>query len=173
LIFDFDPAPELRFVEVIDAARTVRKMLDRIELKSFVKTTGGKGLHVVVPLKRKQDWDGVKNFALAMATALAQAMPSRFTANLKKEARHGKIFVDYLRNGRGSTAVAAYSLRARPGAPVSTPVEWDELTKNFRADRFTLKTVPHRLERLRRDPWRDINSIEQTISADLIAAAAR
>jgi bifunctional non-homologous end joining protein LigD len=168
LVFDLDPAPEIAFSTVIEGARTVRGLLDQIGLVSFVKTTGGKGLHVVVPLRRKLDWPPIKAFARGMADTLVAANPGSFTANPLKRERKGKIFIDYLRNDRGSTAVAAYSLRARPGAPVAMPVAWDDLTRAFRPDRFTLATVPERLAARRVDPWRGIDDAARSLPADVV-----
>lgn len=123
-------------------------------MPSFLKTTGGKGLHLVVPLQVGPKWSEVKDFAKAVATHLAQVLPQRFTASMAKRRRAGRIFVDYLRNDEGATAVAAYSPRARPGAPVSVPLAWEELTAELRPAEWNLKTVPGRLDGLREDPWR-------------------
>ncbi|HEX4113018.1 MAG TPA: DNA ligase D, partial [Stellaceae bacterium] len=158
IIFDLDPAPDVAFAKVIAAARLVRKMLDGVKMNAFVKTTGGKGLHVVVPLRRSADWASVKEFAHAVALTLVEGRPDQFVANMKKSERTGKIFVDYLRNDRGSTAVAAYTVRARAGAPVAMPVAWDDLSGKFRPDRFTMQTVPKLLAARRVDPWADINA---------------
>jgi bifunctional non-homologous end joining protein LigD len=173
LIFDLDPAPELRFAAVIDAAKRLRKLLDGIGLVSFTKTTGGKGLHVVVPLRRNTDWPTAKNFSQAVALLMVEKWPDDFTANPLKKERHGKIFVDYLRNDRGSTAVAAYSVRARPGAPVAMPIRWEELKAGFRANKFSLRTVPKLLEARRQDPWAAIGSVAQSIPAALKALGQR
>jgi bifunctional non-homologous end joining protein LigD len=169
LIFDFDPAPELPFAAVIAAAKSLRKMLTRLKLASFVKTTGGKGLHVVLPLRRDVAWDALKNFAQAVALLTVENDPDRFTANPLKKERKGKIFVDYLRNARGSTAVAAYSVRARPGAPVALPVRWEELERGFNPARYDLKTVPKLLRARRADPWAEIGKTKQSIAAAIKA----
>jgi bifunctional non-homologous end joining protein LigD len=158
IIFDLDPAPDVAFAKVIAAARLVRTILEGVKMRPFVKTTGGKGLHVVVPLRRAADWASVKEFAHAVALTLVEGRPDEFVANMKKSERTGKIFVDYLRNDRGSTAVAAYAVRARAGAPVAMPIRWEELTPKFRPDRFTLRTVPKLLTARRVDPWADINA---------------
>ena len=142
-------------------------MLSGLDLELFVKTTGGKGLHVVVPLRRGPDWDQLKSFAHAVALILVESAPDKFTANPLKRERQGKIFVDYLRNGRGSTAVAAYSVRARAGAPVALPVRWEELERGFKPDRFDLKTVPKLLRTRRTDPWWEIDRVKQSISTAL------
>ena len=164
LIFDFDPAPELPFATVIAAARSLREMLAKLELTSFVKTTGGKGLHVVLPLRRDGvTWEELKSFAHAVALIVTENAPDHFTASPVKRERKGRIYVDYLRNGRGATAVAAYSVRARSGAPVAMPIPWDELNRRFRPDRFDLLTVPKRLRARRSDPWADIGTVQQSI----------
>jgi bifunctional non-homologous end joining protein LigD len=129
--------------------------LKRLGLDSFVKTTGGKGLHVFAPLKPHADWAAVKDFAHALAVAMAKDSPRRYLATASKSARRGRIFVDYLRNGRGATAVVAYSARARPGAAVSTPLGWDELGPEMRPDRFSVLYLLHRLTRID-DPWKDM-----------------
>jgi bifunctional non-homologous end joining protein LigD len=127
IIFDLDPDPGVPLERVRAAALTVRDRLSEVGFDSLLKTSGGKGYHVVVPLKARAGWDRVKDFARDFAQALAGSEPTRFTATLSKKARKGKIFVDYLRNGRGSTAIAPYSTRARPGAPVAVPIAWDDL----------------------------------------------
>jgi bifunctional non-homologous end joining protein LigD len=165
LIFDFDPAPELLFAAVIEAAKSLREMLARLELASFVKTTGGKGLHVVLPLRRDVAWEELKSFAHAVALIVAENAPEHFTANPLKRERKGRIFVDYLRNGRGATAVAPYSVRARPGAPVAMPIRWDELNRHFKPDRYDLLTVPRLLQARRSDPWAEIGKVRQSIAA--------
>ena len=162
---DLDPDEGLRWERVTEAAVDVREALAGIGLKSFAKTTGGKGLHVVIPLTPKLGWDEVKAFAKWVADSLVAQRPQDFTANMAKRARRGRIYIDYLRNGRGATAVGAYSPRARPGAPVSTPVSWEEVEQGVRPDAFTVETVPQRLAALRSDPWAEIGKIRQTISA--------
>src|SRR6202012_3220152 len=123
LIFDFDPAPDVPFTWVIEAALAMRQRLEKLGLESFLKTTGGKGLHVVAPFKRGLDWPTIKEFARAVATATA-AESDRYVTVMTKAKRTGKIFIDFFRNDRGSTAVAPCSTRARPGAPVATPLDW-------------------------------------------------
>ena len=162
---DLDPDEGLRWERVTEAAVDVREALAGIGLKSFAKTTGGKGLHVVIPLTPKLGWDEVKAFAKWVADSLVAQRPQDFTANMAKRARRGRIYIDYLRNGRGATAVGAYSPRARPGAPVSTPVSWEEVEQGVRPDEFTVESVPQRLAALPSDPWAEINKIRQAISA--------
>jgi bifunctional non-homologous end joining protein LigD len=162
---DLDPDEGLPWQRVTQAAIDVRDALAGIGLESFAKTTGGKGLHVVIPLTPKLDWDEVKAFAKWLADSFVAQRPEDFTANMAKRARHGRIYIDYLRNGRGATAVGAYTPRARPGAPVSTPVSWEEIEKGVRADEFTVETVPQRLSALSADPWGEIGKVRQSISA--------
>jgi bifunctional non-homologous end joining protein LigD len=151
LVFDLDPAPDVSFAAVIHAAEDVRERLKQVKLTSFLKTTGGKGLHVVVPFKKGPTWDAAKNFARAFSEAMAQEAPDRFTTNLRKAARTGKIFVDYLRNGEGASAVAPYSTRARKGAPIALPIDWEELKTLKGGDVFHMKDA---MERLKKHPWR-------------------
>jgi bifunctional non-homologous end joining protein LigD len=153
LTFDLDPDPSVPWTQVIEAAELTRTLLEELGLVTFLKTTGGKGLHIVTPIKRAQTWEEVKTFAKMVADHLVTTIPQRFTSNMAKRTRKGKIFVDYLRNARGATAIAAYSTRAKPGAPVSVPIAWDELSKDLPSDYFTVMNVPARLAGLRRDPW--------------------
>lgn len=164
VVFDLDPGPDVPFAEVKRAARDIRKLLAKLELESFLRVSGGKGLHVVVPLNPGCDWDLTKRFAKGFAEALAQSEPQRFLATATKSLRNKRIFVDYLRNGRGATAVASYSLRGRPGAPVAMPLAWSELSKLKRADSFTIKDVPAKLKRRRKDPWEGIDSLKQNLA---------
>jgi bifunctional non-homologous end joining protein LigD len=165
LIFDLDPAAGLAWKEVVAAAFQVRERLAGLDLRSFVKTSGGKGLHVVVPLEPRRDWQAASDFAQTFARELAAAEPGRFVANARKARRAGKIFIDYLRNVRGATNVAAYSTRARPGAPVSTPLRWDELAALESAQVYTLENVPRRLAALGGDPWEGFFELGQSIPA--------
>lgn len=164
VVFDLDPGPDVPFSDVKKAAVDIRKLLEQLELESFLRVSGGKGLHVVVPLNPGCDWDLTKRFAKGFADALAQSEPTRFLATSTKSLRNKRIFVDYLRNGRGATAVASYSLRGRPGAPVALPIAWNELSKLTRADAFTMKDVAAKLARRRKDPWADINTIQQNLA---------
>ncbi len=162
LVFDLDPAPDVGWTEVIAAAREVRDRLAALSLASFVKTSGGKGLHVVAPIAGA-DWDAAKAFTKSIAVAMARDAPRQYLAKMTKSARQGRIYIDYLRNGRGATAVAAYSPRARPGGGVSTPVDWSELTTKLAPDRYTVLNLRARLKRLRNDPWADIGKIRQLL----------
>jgi bifunctional non-homologous end joining protein LigD len=163
--FDLDPDEGLPWPRVTEAALGIREALHAIGLQSFAKTTGGKGLHVVVPLQPKLGWDEVKAFTKWVADQIVAQSPEAFTANQTKRARRGRIYIDYLRNSRGATAIGAYSPRARPGAPVSTPLLWEEVEKSVRPEGFTVATVPPRLADLESDPWAEIGGLRQSISA--------
>jgi bifunctional non-homologous end joining protein LigD len=165
MTIDLDPAPDVPWRMLADAAREVRDRLADLKLESFVKTTGGKGLHVVVPLKPAADWDAVKDFAHALANAMAADAPDRFVSVMTKARRTERIFIDYLRNGRGATAVAAYSTRAREGAPVATPLTWEELRSDVRGARFNLKNTMRRMKRLGADPWEGFFGVKQRLPA--------
>ncbi len=165
LVFDLDPDEGLGWERVIEGALAVRTVLETLGLQAFLKTTGGKGLHVCVPLVRRAGWDDVKAFTKAVAEHIAAVVPTHFTAKLPKASRKGKVFIDYLRNGRGATSIAAYSTRARPGAPVSTPLFWEELETGVRGDTYTVRNLPARLERLESDPWASFSKVRQSITA--------
>jgi bifunctional non-homologous end joining protein LigD len=160
---DLDPGDGVPWENVVAAAHDVRDRLAAMKLTSFVKTTGGKGLHVVFPLTPKADWPTVKSFAQSLAEEMAKDVPDRYVANMAKKQRHGRIYVDYLRNGMGATAVAAYSTRARAGAAVSTPLAWEELGPSIRADHFTIENLPNRLAYLDRDPWAEMPRLKQKL----------
>ncbi len=170
LVFDLDPAPELGWQEVIEGALMLRERLNELRLKSFVKTSGGKGLHVVVPVTRRTSWEDFKAFSKGVAQDAARREPQRYIATMSKAKRKGKIFIDWLRNGRGATSVAAYSTRARAQAPVSTPVSWDELDDIEGPAAFTLANVAGRLESLKADPWQDFFEMRQSITIDMLKA---
>jgi bifunctional non-homologous end joining protein LigD len=163
LIFDLDPDEDLPWSAVIAAAREVRDRLAEMKLASFVKTSGGKGLHVVVPIVPSLDWDAAKDFTGALATAMAKDAPDRYVATMSKRARKGRVFVDFFRNGRGATAVGAYSTRALPDATVSTPLDWSELSESIRADHFRIDNLRQRLAVLKQDPWAEMFSIQQKL----------
>ena len=165
LVFDLDPGPGVAWPDVIAATRELRTRLSKMKLESFVKTTGGKGFHVVVPIVGT-DWDTAKDFSHRLAIAMEADAPDRYVSKMTKSKRKGRIFVDYLRNGRGATAVVAYSTRARPGAPVSTPIDWSELSPKLMADKFNLGNVRARLGRLRNDPWKEIGKIKQKLPSN-------
>jgi bifunctional non-homologous end joining protein LigD len=164
LVFDLDPGEGVPWSGIVEAALAVRERLEGLGLASFVKTTGGKGLHVVVPTTRRMRWDHAKAFTRAVATDLSRRWRGRYTTSPSKAARKGKVFLDYLRNSRGATAVAAYSSRAREGAPVSTPLAWEELGAEGRSDSFGVREIPARLRSLRRDPWEGFFAVRQTVT---------
>jgi bifunctional non-homologous end joining protein LigD len=165
LVFDLDPVEGLPLPTLKAAVVEVREFLDDLGFKSFLKSTGGKGFHLVAPIAPKLGWAEVKPFAKAIADALVQARPDRYTANPLKKTREGKIFVDYLRNQRGGSAIVNYSTRAKPGATVACPLRWDELKGLKAASPYTVKTLPARLKAMKRDPWEGFFSTRQSITA--------
>ena len=165
IIFDLDPGEGLGFADVAEAAHEVRAYLGDLGLTSFAKTTGGKGVHVVVPVDRRYGYPQVKAFAKKVAESLAAKTPTRYLTRISKAERRGRIFIDYLRNDATSTAVAAYSTRSRAGAPVATPVTWDELTPALDPAAFNVNTVPARLAKIGGDPWREMGKVRQGLPA--------
>jgi bifunctional non-homologous end joining protein LigD len=153
IVWDLDPGPEVPWAATAAAARLLREVLDSLQLRAWVKTTGGRGLHVVVPLTPSLDWSECLEFSRDVAHALERADPRRFTTAFRKLGRERQILIDYLRNNRTNTSICAYSPRARPGAGVSMPVAWNELRDE--PQRWTLPSVERRLRRARVDPWRD------------------
>ena len=147
LVIDLDPDPALGFEAVRDAAFQLRRSFETLGLESFALLTGGKGIHIVVPLEAEAEWDTVRSFAKAFCTTLAEADPTRFTVALPKKERRGRIFLDFLRNQRTATAIMPYSARARPGMPVAAPVTWDELTTIDRSDAFAITDAEALLRR--------------------------
>lgn len=163
LVFDLDPGEGTGWSDLVAGAGEIRERLDGLDYASFVKTTGGKGLHVVVPLAPKAGWNEAKAFSKRLATEMAKAAPDRYVATVAKRAREGRIFIDYLRNQRGATAVSAFSTRARLGAPVSVPVAWDELASLGSGSRFTVENLSSRLAAVRRDPWAGFAEAARTL----------
>jgi bifunctional non-homologous end joining protein LigD len=165
MVFDLDPDPGLEWDRVALAAFEVRKRLRALGIESWVKTTGGKGLHVCAPIKRNINWDDFKQWTKQFADKLAEDDPKSFTSNMAKAARKNRIFVDYLRNGRNATFIAPYSPRARENAPVAVPITWEELAHGVEPASFTTQTVPLRLAKLKKDPWDGIDDVDQAITA--------
>jgi len=163
LIFDLDPGEGVAWSRVIEGALAVRERLKAQGLESFVKTTGGKGLHVVVPVRPKAPWKEALAFTRGLAEAMAEDEPDRYTTTSVKDERKARIFIDYLRNNREASAVAPYSTRSRPGAPVATPVAWDELSPDLKPNGFTVKNLKERLAALKKDPWAEIAKIDQAL----------
>ncbi|MFJ1269179.1 DNA ligase D [Legionella lytica] len=166
LVIDLDPAPDIPWKQVVAAAIEVRDHLAQYQLKSFVKSTGGKGLHVVIPIIPEYDWDTIKEFTQVFVKFLEKLKPNEYISTMSKSKRKGKIFVDYLRNQRTATAIGAYSTRARLHAPVSTPLAWDELGTRIEENSYTIKTLPKRLAQLKEDPWHDFWLVKQSLRLD-------
>ncbi|WP_254508468.1 DNA ligase D [Anatilimnocola floriformis] len=163
-VIDLDPAPEVAWERVIETALLMRDFLARLDLQTFVKLTGGKGLHVVAPLSpRRASWDQVKAFTHQIAQAFADQFPDRYLAKTSKAARRGKIFIDYLRNDRGSTAIAPFSTRAKPNASISVPIAWEELTVDLQPDAWTLRNIQQLLAAKKWSPWVGFFEVRQTL----------
>ena len=173
LVIDLDPGDAVPWAEVIAAATTVRQALRALDLDAFPKTTGGRGLHVVVPLAPHADWSDCLAFSRALCEAIERSAADTFTTRFAKAGRDRKILLDYLRNNRTNTSIAAYSTRARAGAPVSVPLAWSELRPALDPQAFTLVTVPRRLARLRADPWKDYWTCRQKLTAQRLKAVMR
>jgi bifunctional non-homologous end joining protein LigD len=173
IVFDLDPGVEVPWERVSEAARWLRDELARVELAAWVKLTGGKGLHVVVPFVPERSWDDVFAFARKTAEAFVRRDPAAFTLEYGKQGRARKILLDYKRNHRAAVAVAAYSARARINASISLPVSWHELATLVAPDAWTIVNVRERLKRVRRDPWKDFWTSTQRLPADAGAAAHR
>ncbi len=172
-VFDLDPDVGLGWERVALGAFELRRRLNDLGLQSFLKTTGGKGLHVVVPVERRLGWDDFKEFTKAVVEQLEEAEPDKFTTNMAKKARKGKIFLDYLRNGRNATFIAPYSPRARPGAPVAVPITWEKLAHGVDPATFTMQTVPRHLAEVAEDPWKTMFTVKQSITAAMWRALGR
>lgn len=172
IVIDLDPGETIAWTTVIEAARTVRAALTALDLDSFPKTTGGRGLHVVVPLAPHADWAQCLAFARGFSEALERAMPSLFTTAFARAGRGHKILIDYLRNNRTNTSIAAYSPRARIGAPVSIPLTWSQLRPQTDPASFTMLSVAARLRKLEVDPWKDYWTCRQKLTASRLRAVA-
>jgi bifunctional non-homologous end joining protein LigD len=169
LVFDLDPDETLNFADVSRAAIDVRDRLETLGLQSWAMVTGGKGIHVVIPLARRNGWEEVKIFARGVARQFAEEQPDRFIAKASKASRTGRIFIDWLRNDRGSTAICPYSSRAREGAPVAMPVSWEDIGRLKAANAFTITNAPQRVREVP-DPWADMTG--QSLARKLIAGFA-
>jgi bifunctional non-homologous end joining protein LigD len=167
LIFDLDPDPSVPWQALKEAAQRLRSRLADAGLAAFLKTTGGKGLHVVVPIVPKENWEFAKKFSKGVADGIVREAPEKYIATMSKAKRKGKIFIDYLRNARTATAICAYSTRARAGAPVSVPLDWEELSEDVRT-KFTIRNVPQRLGRHHKDPWEGYEAARATITAAMM-----
>jgi bifunctional non-homologous end joining protein LigD len=170
IVLDLDPGPEVSWRQVIEGGRLVRAALAALGLESWPKTTGGRGLHVVAPLLPDRDWKECLAFARGIALAVEREHPRLYTTKFSKAGREAKILIDYLRNNRTNTSIAAFSARARQGAPVSFPVGWDELTTRLDPLRVGVPTVPRRLSRERRDPWKEYFRSRQRLTAAALRA---
>ncbi|MET4574464.1 bifunctional non-homologous end joining protein LigD [Stenotrophomonas rhizophila] len=163
LVFDLDPGEGVTWAAIKAAARDVRDRLQEIGLESFVRLSGGKGIHVVVPLTPKADWAQAKDFCESFAQAMAEHAPDRYVATMSKAKRTGVIFIDWLRNARGATSVCSWSLRARPSAGVAVPLRWEELGRVTAADAFALPKALQRAQKLKKDPWEGIDQVKQVL----------
>jgi bifunctional non-homologous end joining protein LigD len=172
LVFDLDPGDEVDWPAVVRGARMVRDALTALKLESFVKTTGGRGLHVVVPLTPHADWKQCLDFSRALSERFEQAQPELYTTAFARAGRSRKILIDYLRNNRTNTSIAAYSTRARVGAPVSVPLTWEELRVSLDPRSLTVLTLPKRLARLKTDPWAGYWKCRQRLTIQLVRAIA-
>ncbi|HET6765514.1 MAG TPA: DNA ligase D, partial [Longimicrobiaceae bacterium] len=168
VVIDLDPATDVPWARVVHAAFEIRERLLDVGLESWVKTTGGKGLHVVVPIARRSTWDEAKAFSRALCEDVAAGHPGWYVLTSTLAKRKGRIFLDYLRNGRGATAICAYGVRARPGGTVSVPLRWDELTPATDPGKLTIATVPRRLAALRGDPWEGMADVKQALTRTLM-----
>jgi bifunctional non-homologous end joining protein LigD len=170
IVFDLDPAPGVVWARVQEATRMLGELLRALGLESWIKTTGGKGMHVVIPIARRSSWEEVTAFARAVGHRMAREAPERYLAKASKAERKGKIFIDWLRNTRGATAIAPWSTRAREGAPVSTPISWDELGRLKRGNQYNVESALALARRRKRDPWTDLLKSKQRLTRAMTAA---
>lgn len=173
IILDLDPDEGVGFSEVRRAAFDVRDTLAALGLQSYPLLTGGKGVHVIAPISRRRSWGDIEEFCRGVARSLEAAAPAKYVAAAAKAKRKNRIFIDWLRNERGATAVAPYSTRARKGAPIATPVSWEELKKTDSASRYTLKNIENRLASLQGDPWADYFRLRQSVTNAMLAAVEK
>jgi bifunctional non-homologous end joining protein LigD len=163
ITFDLDPAPEIEWKEIVKATYFIREQLEGIHLKSFVKTTGGKGLHIVLPIKPHYSWEKIKIFSQQFVNYLVSLKPEQYISSASKLKRKGKIYIDYLRNERGATAIAPYSIRAKENAPMAIPIDWKELPR-LRSNTYTIDNLLERLAHLKHDPWEDFFNNPQSMT---------
>jgi bifunctional non-homologous end joining protein LigD len=164
IVLDLDPAEDVRWREVADAAVLIEARLEALGLRAFLRLTGGKGLHLVIPVAPGPRWPAIKKFTRTLVNEIVRDEPKRFTGNMAKSRRGGKIFIDYLRNDREATAIASYSPRARAGAPVALPIAWDELDRKASAPpRFGVRDVPAIVRARKRDPWEGFESARTSL----------
>lgn len=168
VIFDLDPDPALPWSSMIEATELTLKLLDELELQAFLKTSGGRGMHVVVPIERRHDWECVRSFARSVTERLAEQTPALIVDKMGPQNRIGRIFVDYLRNQKGASTVAAFSVRARPGLGVSLPVSLEEMRGLEGADQWRLDNVRPYLKERDTDPWADYASTRQRLGRDVL-----
>jgi bifunctional non-homologous end joining protein LigD len=173
VVIDIDRGPRVRWPAVVEAAREVRSLLEALDLESFVKTTGGRGLHVVVPLTPRADWSECLSFARALAECLERRDQTRYTTSFAKAGRGDKLLIDYLRNNRTNTSIAAYSTRAKPHASVSMPLSWSDLARVKAPDRFTMRSLSAEFAKRRSDPWKAYWTTKQTIRSSAVGALER
>ena len=169
IVFDLDPGPGVTWRRVIEGARELKERLDALQLDTWLKTSGGKGVHVVLPIARRSTWDDVTAFARAMAYGMASDSPKKYIAKASKAARKGLIFVDWMRNTRGATAVAPWSTRARPEAPIAVPVDWDAIDELKSGDQFQFASIPELVRKRQRDPWADLPKSRQRLTRSMLA----
>ena len=170
IIFDLDPDPSVSWKQVVEATFEVKRRMEELGLKTFLKTTGGKGLHVVIPITPTYSFATIKAFTRLIAEFMEHDAPDKYISTMSKEKRKGKIFIDYLRNDVTSTAAAAFSARARPGATVSMPIAWSALKASLKLSAYTIDTVPALLKKQKNDPWRDFAKTKQKIDAKFLKA---
>jgi bifunctional non-homologous end joining protein LigD len=168
LVFDLDPDPDVAWGRVMGAARLLRDLFGHLGLETFLKTTGGKGLHVCVPIFPEHGWSEIEQFCRGVAQTMVRAAPDQFVATMSKQKRKGKIFVDYLRNNRGASFIAPYSTRARPGAPLALPIAWEELTPELRSDQYTLRNCELIRSTGHPDPWAAMPQLRQSLTPAML-----